>query len=87
MVLAYFGQFCESGSTWIRIESSAGIRIFRNADPDPDPGAIKIDKINKETWFPVFRKGFCTFVNFVGIFLIYRLFTNIFHVKIQLFVT
>ncbi len=41
--------FCMS---WIRIR----IRI---GNADPDPGKWKMTKINKETWFPAFQKGFC----------------------------
>ncbi len=29
---------------------------------DPNPGAWKLTELYKETWFPAFPKGFCTFV-------------------------
>jgi hypothetical protein len=32
---------------------------------DPDPGASKFTKINKQTRFPAFQKGFCIFVGIV----------------------
>jgi hypothetical protein len=53
---------------WIRIRNTA----------DPDPGAWKLVKINKQTWFSAFQKGFCTFVIVCK---------YIFHVKILLFMT
>jgi hypothetical protein len=28
---------------------------------DPDPGARKLTKINKQTRFPAFQKSFCTY--------------------------
>ncbi len=32
-----------------------------NADPDPDPAARKLTKINKNPDFQAFQKGFCTY--------------------------
>jgi hypothetical protein len=37
--------------SWIRIP-------IRNADPDPDPGAWKLTKIDQKTLFSVFLNGF-----------------------------
>jgi hypothetical protein len=42
--------------SWIRI---------RIGNVDPDPGAWKFVKINKETRFSAFQKGFCTFEVYV----------------------
>jgi hypothetical protein len=61
------------------------IRI-RIGNADPDPGAWKLTKIYKQTWFIPFQQGFCTFVLYRYVFdLLPTL--RISHVKIQLFVT
>jgi hypothetical protein len=35
---------------------------IRTGNADPDPGASKLAKIIKQTWFPAFQKSCCTFV-------------------------
>ncbi len=64
--------------SWIRIR-------FGNADPDP--GALKLTKINIWTWFPACQNGICTVV---GMFIDLHITgpsSSIFHVKFLLFVT
>ncbi len=56
-----FSQCCGSVSVLIWLSWVP----FRTGNADPDPGAWKMTKINKWTWFPAIQKGFCTFV---GIF-------------------
>jgi hypothetical protein len=46
----------QSGSAFI---SPSRIRI---GNTDPDPGALKLTKNDKITWFAAVQKGFCNFV-------------------------
>ncbi len=49
---------------WILIRIDLAVL---DPDPDPywdaDPEVGKLTKISKETWFPAFQKGFCTFLD------------------------
>jgi len=86
MIIQYIR--CQIVVLWIRILTDPFIRLFlirtRIWNGDSDPGAWKLIKNNKWTWFPDFQKVFCTFV---GMFLTYHLSKYIFHVEIKLFVT
>ncbi len=62
------------GLSWIRIR-------IGNADLDPDPGAWKLAKINKFTWLPASKKGFCTSYLRRHVFWPINCFKYIFHVS------
>jgi hypothetical protein len=53
----------------IRIRIPIHLMAVLDSNPywiaDPDPGASKFTKINKQTRFPAFQKGFCIFVGIV----------------------
>ncbi len=61
--------------------SGAVLLIWIRIDPGSGSRSLEIDKINKYAWFPVFQKGFCTFVC-----MFFDLLPTIFHVKNSTFV-
>ncbi len=75
--------------SWIRNTAWISINLaFLDLNPygnaDPDPGAWKLAKIDRWTWFPAFKNGIITYV---AVFVTYYLHKVYFHTKIKLNVT